>query len=204
MPDKIFLEKIRQWNISLDDDANKKIDLFAEKIIEKNKIINLVSRKDIENIWRKHILDSVPFCNLIEKLNILNQNNIADIGSGGGFPAIVLSIILKNSNFTLFESNSKKYEFLVWIKNELKLSNVQVQNKRITKHDRLSFDIVTERAAAKIEDIIPLCRAICKENGYIVVWQSSENLNIIEKTMRPYFIYNYFIEENRALFVFKT
>ncbi len=196
----------REWKIPLSETQAEKLNLFANLITSKNEIINLVSRKDISNLWGRHIIDSLAFYPLIEKLNLPKTSvSIADIGAGGGFPSIPLACLLENYAFSLFESSLRKYEFLLWAVGELKLSNVSVFRKRVDKADKGDFDLCIERAAGEPEEIIPLCLNLCHHRGYAVIWQYARNYSKIEKTNAPYFIYNYSIGEDKdkGLFVFR-
>ncbi|PIV20681.1 MAG: hypothetical protein COS40_11295, partial [Deltaproteobacteria bacterium CG03_land_8_20_14_0_80_45_14] len=136
-----------------------------------------------------------------EKLKIL------DAGTGAGFPGAILAILLPGTDFTLAESAQRKYSFLLWIKEKLKLSNAAIVNKRLEKNDRelSGFDVCVERAMGKIEDVLPLCLGTVREGGFFAAWQNEENLEEIKKTKNPDFIYNYSVsgEKKRAIFVFK-
>ncbi len=195
-----------EMNLSLSAQQSEALERFASLILEKNETINLVSRKDIENIWTRHIGDSLAFLGLLGKMNSPCKSlNIADIGAGGGFPSIPLAIMLNDCSFTMYESSLRKYEFLLWACMELKLENVKVFRKRVEKNERGEFDFCLERAAGEPEEMIALCKNLCAPSGLAVIWQYGRNLEKIQKTNPPYFIYNYSIgkESGRALLVFR-
>lgn len=192
------------FNLSATEAAN--LERFASLIIEKNKFLNLISRKDIENIWTRHIGDSLSFIALLGKMNLgAKKLNIADIGAGGGFPSIPLAIMLDECLFTIYESSLRKYEFLLWVSMDLKLKNVKVFRKRIERKDRGEFDFCLERAAGEPEEMIAICKNLCAPSGFAVIWQYDRNIEKIKKTNSPYFVYNYSIgkESGRSLLVFR-
>ncbi len=126
-----------------------KLQAYVDLIIKWNKSINLVSPHDIENIWHKHILLSAELINHIKNKNI----HIVDLGSGSGFPGIVLSI-LGVKKMTLIEANSKKASFLLQA-SRISDHQVNIINDRI-EAQKLDCDIITSRALAKIDKIISL------------------------------------------------
>ncbi|GAB4028670.1 MAG: hypothetical protein Fur0012_01690 [Elusimicrobiota bacterium] len=194
------------WKLPLDTAVVERLEHFASLITSKNENINLVSRKDISNLWERHIIDSLAFYPLVARLNLSSEGlKIADIGAGGGFPSLPLACLMEKTSFSLFESSLRKYEFLLWAAGELKLSNVSVFKKRVEKTDLAEFDICLERAAGEPQEIIPLCKNLCRADGHAVIWQYERNLSKIEKTNPPYFIYNYSIgeEAGRTLLVFR-
>jgi len=209
MNDKENFKNILKTDYQLSIEQIDKIEKFISEIISKNKILNLISENDIDRIYERHVFDSLQFIKLLKLINISQDNlKIIDIGSGGGFPAIILSIAMQNSHFTLVESIYKKYSFLIWIKEYLKLINTQIINKRINKNEKgiNTYDISIERAAGKINEMIPICLNIIKNGGFFIAWQNFENIEEIQKTKKPYFIYNYLNirdRKERALFVFK-
>lgn len=101
-------------------EVKNKIEKFVKILKEVNKIINLISEKDIEKIYEKHITESLFY------LGILKGKKIVDIGSGAGFPGIILAIMREDFELYLIERNKKKSEFLRKVKRELDLKNVKV------------------------------------------------------------------------------
>jgi len=188
-------EKIKKladkYSIYLSDEKIEKLTDYTYEVIDKNKRINLISPKDENRIIERHIIDSLMFF----KLNILKNENLTllDIGSGGGFPAIVIGIVNENLKITLSEKRTKKYMFLLWVKEKLKLKNIEVINKEITENEDFSFDLVTQRASGKIENIHPLALRLLKDNGLFISWMSEEDLKTYQN--QPNFIYNYYLED---------
>jgi 16S rRNA (guanine527-N7)-methyltransferase len=122
-------------------------------------------------------------------------NNIIDIGSGAGFPGAVIGIIYPEIKITLCEQREKKAMFLIWIKQKLKLDNIEILNKRIDKKNQLKYDMVTQRAAAQFEEIYPIAYSLLNENGTFVSWMSEKDITKIKDDKKPDFIYNYYLKD---------
>ncbi len=120
---------------------------YIDLVREANTKINLVSRKDIDQLYAHHILPSLLFLNL-ERL--LPGDRVLDIGSGGGFPGIVLAIVEPSLQITLTDSIKKKADFLQHCVQTLQLTNVQVLHKRAEEITGQKFDHVTARAVAPV------------------------------------------------------
>ena len=114
---------------------------YENTLIKANKTLNLVGNSTIKEIWTRHFLDSVQVIDFIDK----NDNTLVDIGSGAGFPGLVLAITLKDKKITpkikLIEKSPKKVKFLKNLINELHL-NVEVINKNILEEPIKFFDDV--------------------------------------------------------------
>ena len=144
----------------------KKVNTFIELALEFNKTHNIFVRTSKEEVMQKDINDCSPIINLIKP-----NNNIADLGSGGGFPGILLSITKPDNKITLIESNNKKCYFLRTVIDRLELKNAEVINQTITKNNNLErFDVITARAFASIEKITSLTQKNNKkEKEYILL-----------------------------------
>jgi len=151
---------------TLTENQLKKVNTFIELALEFNKTHNIFVRTNKEDVIQKDINDCLPIINLIKP-----NNNIADLGSGGGFPGILLSITKPGNKITLIESNNKKCYFLRTVIDKLELKNTEVINQTITKNNNLeSFDVITARAFASIEKIINLTKKNNKkETEYILL-----------------------------------
>lgn len=128
---------------------NKQISVYVNELLKWNKKINLIGRQTVNDVWSNHIADSLE---LLPYLQNETLDTIIDIGSGGGLPAIPLSIYLPDKHFILCEVNKKKIAFLEWVINLLGI-NAQVENilPSTVFHDEA---IITSRAFATIDNII--------------------------------------------------
>ena len=129
---------------------------YEDMLIEANKSLNLVGNSTIKNIWSRHFLDSVQVIDLIDK----NNKTLMDVGSGAGFPGLVLAIVLKDRKIPLkiklIEKSPKKAKFLKEINNELNL-NVEVCNQNAFDNElKFKEDVFVARAFKPLEIILEL------------------------------------------------
>jgi len=131
---------------------------------------NLVGRKSLNDVWSRHILDSAQLLRLMPKESV-NQITY-DIGTGAGFPGLVLAI-LGRKDIVLCDSNKKKCSFLHEVKNKLNL-NVIIDNIRAEDLPPNSANIVVARAVAPLEKLIALSWPLLKKNG-IAIFPKGKN-----------------------------
>ena len=134
---------------ALSENQKRKIDSMKSIYAKWNDKVNLISRKDFDNFYEKHVLHSLSICKII---SFKSDTKIMDLGTGGGFPGVPLAIMHPNVNFHLVDSISKKTKVLSSIVQELDLSNVIVHNKRAEDIDD-SFDFIVTRAVAKLAQL---------------------------------------------------
>ena len=125
--------------------------------------INLISKSTRENVWARHICDSAQVMGLASK----HAAHWIDIGSGGGFPGLVVAILAKEFNpqlrVTLIESDERKAVFLRTVVRELQL-NAMVQAKRIEAVGPLRADVISARALADLNDLLRLTHPFMSQN----------------------------------------
>lgn len=143
-------------------------DLYADW----NAKINVISRKDITNLYEHHVLHSLAIAKFI---NFRDDTNVLDLGTGGGFPGIPLAIMFPNANFKMIDGTGKKIKVATEIANTIGLENVLLQHKR-GEEERGKFDFIVSRAVMPLSDMMKIVRKnIAKdnhnafENGIIVL-----------------------------------
>ena len=175
-----FVIEIKKIGIDIDKSIIKKLDEYYHILTEENRKYNLTRIIEEKEVYLKHFYDSLT----ITKIENINNQSICDLGSGAGFPGLVLAICFPNSNITLIEANVKKCLFLNLIKEKLDLKNVQVINNRIeeyAKNNREIFDIVTARAVAPLKHLLEYGIPLVKIDGYFIAMKSNtkeEEINI--------------------------
>jgi|TARA_A100001015_G_scaffold64094_1_gene70745 16S rRNA (guanine527-N7)-methyltransferase len=173
------------------DEQEHKIKTFINLALDFNKTHNIFSREAYDEVYENDILDCKPLIDHIKK-----NKSVLDLGSGGGFPGILLSITRPENKISLLESNNKKCYFLKKVTHELNLKNTKIINKTITKKNELGkFDIITSRAFATIKKTIDLTKTNTHQNTkYLLLKGKVSNikkeLKDIDKNMFRYEIIN--------------
>ena len=139
--------------IQVSRETIKSLNQFKNILLENNKKLNLISSKDEEIVDTRHIHDSAQIIDLIDK----KAKKCIDLGSGAGFPGIIVSIIMKHSNistkFDLYEKSAKKSDFLRLVSEKLDL-NTEILTKNIFEEKNLEADTVTVRAFKPLNQIL--------------------------------------------------
>ncbi len=168
---KILLDSFE----TLSNDMLNQLELYCNILQEESQKINLTSISETNDIYIKHFYDSM----LISKVTNLKEKELVDVGTGAGFPGIVLKIIEPTLKVTLIEPTTKRCNFLNLVINKLQLKDIVVINERaekcITKY-REKFDIVTARAVANLPILLELLTPLCKINGVVIPMKGS-NVN---------------------------
>jgi len=136
---------------------------YVQLLAKWNKVYNLTSVRDIDDMVSRHVLDSLAILPFLSGLSLL------DVGSGGGLPGIPIAIAMPELAVTLLDSNSKKTRFLQQAKAELGLDNVTVVHARIEQANLSQFDLVTARAFSTIGDIIDLTERHCHDASRLLL-----------------------------------
>ena len=146
----------------------EQLDQYVKLLLEWNKKINLISRKDEENVWNYHILHSVS---PLFKLKVMEGSRIVDIGTGGGLPGIPLKILQPDISLLCLDATGKKVNSVLQIVNELKLKSVDVVWGRAEEIGMQSdylhkFDIAIARAVCQLDELIALSINFLKKRNY--------------------------------------
>jgi 16S rRNA (guanine527-N7)-methyltransferase len=153
-------KKICQDYSNVSRETFEKLEKYVELVLKWQKSVNLISNSTISQIWERHVCDSVQLINLMD----INNNKFFDIGSGAGFPGLVLAIILQEKNpeavVELVESDRKKCLFLNEVKRQLGL-NVKISNQRIENLDDNKYDVITSRALASLDKLFDYVYRFC-------------------------------------------
>ncbi len=175
---------MRYFNVS-----RETLNLFCEyeALLSKwNKKINLVSKNSLFDIWERHFLDSGQIINLVEA----SGKRWVDLGSGAGFPGLVVALLLRDRkidcDIILVEKNLKKVFFLKEVVRKLYL-NVKILNKNITSIETLNADILSARAFSELNELIEIAYNHRKEDG-ICLFLKGENYRYeLDKTLNYWF-----------------
>ena len=168
MTNEEFIEKLKELNITLTKEQLNQLEKYYELLIEWNKKINLTRIVEKKDVYLKHFYDSIT---LIKAIDLTKKQELCDIGTGAGFPGIVLKIVFPNLNITLVDALNKRIEFLKLVIKELNLKNITAIHERaevFIRQNKNKFDIITCRAVAKLNIISEICIPGLKINGYFI------------------------------------
>lgn len=148
------MEKIIYYFPKLNDTQIRMFVQLGELYPEWNAKINVISRKDIEQLYEHHILHSLAIAKI---LSFKPGSTIVDIGTGGGFPGIPLAIMFPEVSFHLVDSIGKKIRVATEIANSIGLKNVSFSNNRM-ESEKAMFDFAVSRAAMPLADLVKVCK----------------------------------------------
>ena len=171
-----YLSESEIPGIDISDDKKEKLYRFYELLIEKNKVMNLTSITELKECTYKHFIDSISLIKIVKDLDSKDYN-IADLGTGAGFPGIPLAIVFPNLNLTLIDSLNKRIKFIQEVCENLGLENVNAIHSRAediarNKDYRESFDICVSRAVANLASLSEYCLPLVKLGGSFISYKS--------------------------------
>lgn len=168
-----FIDKIKDEGIIVTPEKIEQLEKYYELLIEYNKVMNLTGITEKKEVYLKHFYDSLTICKIID-LN--KQENLCDLGSGAGFPGIVLKIFYPNLKITLIDSLNKRINFLNKVIEKLKLKDIEAIHIRIEDFSRQNiekFDVVTARAVAPLNILLELGINLVKINKYFMAMKGN-------------------------------
>lgn len=168
-----FIIELKKIGIDLTEEQLEKLEQFYELLIIWNEKMNLTRITDKKEVYLKHFYDSLTLAKVI---NLKEVSTICDVGSGAGFPGIVLKIAFPNLKVTLIDSLNKRVNYLNEVIKELNLSDITAIHTRCedyAKVEREKFDIVTARAVANLKILSELCIPLVKVNGYFIAMKAN-------------------------------
>jgi 16S rRNA (guanine527-N7)-methyltransferase len=194
------LEIIQHYFKELSQDQIEQFAKLDELYRSWNEKINVISRKDIDLLYERHILHSLAIAKVI---SFKPNTDILDVGTGGGFPGIPLAIMFPDCKFTLVDSIGKKIQVVKAVAEALQLKNVTAHHMR-AEQLKSHYDFVVSRAVAPALEIINWTKDLIsknhfhqKPNGWILLkgGDLKEELGATKKSYKIYSIKNYFEED---------
>ena len=190
-----FLIAINELGINLTEEQLTKLNKFYELLIEWNEKINLTRIVEKEDVYLKHFYDSLTIAQVID---LSKKESLCDVGTGAGFPGVVLKIVYPNLKITLVDSLLKRVNYLNEIIKELELDSIKAIHSR-GEDFKEQFDVVTARAVANIEKLLGFTMHLVNKNGQFIAMKGNvdEELteDVISKINKKYNI----IEINKFL-----
>lgn len=164
-----YRQTCNQLGIDLTQEQYDLLLCYARLVRRENRLINLVSRKDIGRILTYHVVDSLAVQRLIPR-----DARVCDIGTGAGLPGIPLALVRPDIRMHLVESSRKRSLFLTKALAELDITNADVRNERAENVPPLGCDVVLSRLTAKMEDVLVDCAHHRKPGGTVVFYKNQE------------------------------
>ena len=158
--------QILKNDLGFSNSSIEKIKKFNNYLLKYNKSYNLISKSTENNIWYRHILDSAQIIKFIDFSKI---KNLADFGSGAGFPGLIIALYNENSTFhvKLYEKSQVKRDFLRDVKNNLNIKNITIENNVYDKE--ILADVIVCRAFKKLDEILDISREIVKKPHKLII-----------------------------------
>ncbi|NOR58907.1 MAG: 16S rRNA (guanine(527)-N(7))-methyltransferase RsmG [Sulfurimonas sp.] len=169
---------LSQDNIKLPDNFFYNVQKYKEHLFKWNKIHNMTGAKD-ENSIDEFIYDAVYPVSFLPKADTL-----LDIGTGAGFPGMILALALPDTKVTLVEPLTKRASFLQFIKADLGLDNVRVIKKRVEEMEDEIFDIVTSRAVTDTQMLLNLSKNFRDENSKLLFYKGERVYDEVDDSMK--------------------
>lgn len=181
-----FIEELKKINIELTEEQENKLDLFYKLLIEWNKKINLTRIVEYEDVLLKHFYDSLT---LIKAVDLTKIETMCDVGTGAGFPGIVIKIVFPNIKVTLIDSLQKRVNYLNEIIKGLELKDIEAIHARGEEY-KGKFDLVTSRAVANIEKLVGYTMHLVSQDGLFVAMKGNIDeeltINVKNKIEKKY------------------
>ena len=177
---KLFIEEVEKLGINLTEKQLNDLEEYYKLLVDWNQKINLTRIIEKEDVYLKHFYDSLT---LIKVIDLNKDLTICDVGTGAGFPGIVLKICFPNLKITLLDSLQKRVNFLNEVIEKLNLKDINTIHDRAedyAKNHREEFDIVTSRAVANLKLLSELSIPMVKVDGYFIPMKANIEEELIE------------------------
>lgn len=161
---------VADFGFNLKPEEIADLELFLQEMWRWNQVHNLTAIAGEKNSVRLHLIDSIAVLPIMRQFLSMESPKIADLGSGGGLPAIPIAILQPDWNLTLVEAVRKKTAFLQHVRGKLGLTNIQVLSERVevvAKKEPGRFDAVISRAFTKLTHFLELSLPLLKPEGLV-------------------------------------
>jgi len=187
--DEVLLQLKNKLNFRESD--IDKLEIFHNELLKYNKKYNLISTSTENDIWDRHILDSAQ---LVKYIDFQDHKSLSDMGSGAGFPGIIIALFNNNPKFhvKLYEKSKVKFEFLTFIRDKIDIKYEILGNY---VNYEIDSNYVVSRAFKKLEEIIRISREIIKVNHKLIILKGKKAEFEI-KSLQPKLNYRYDLIES--------
>ena len=194
---ELFYNTIKPFEISVDEEAFNRLDTFAEMLIETNKSFNLTAIKEPDDVTVKHFADCLS---IFKYVDIPDNAKIIDVGTGAGFPGLVLKLYRPDIQMTFLDSTKKRLGFIENVLNECGIKGDILHMRaeeaaQLTKY-REKYDFATARAVAALPVLSEYCLPFVKVGGSFVSMKSAESNEEISEAKKAINVLGGKIEED--------
>jgi len=169
----LLIEGLQRMDLKLSDQVIDQLMTYLNLVEKWNRVYNLTAIRERDEMIKLHFLDSLSI------LNHVHVKNILDVGSGAGFPGIVLAITKPELKVTVMDSVNKKTTFMQQVKSELSLTNLDVVNSRVEDYQPTTlFEAVTSRAFSNLKNMMSLTQHTLQKEG---VWLAMKSKDVREE-----------------------
>lgn len=175
---KLMEEKLEEFSLNLCPGQIDQFYAYYELLIEWNKVMNLTSIVEMEDVVVKHFIDSLSLVKVISR-EAMGAMKVLDLGTGAGFPGIPLKIAFPDMRITLLDSLNKRIKFLNEVIGKLELLGIDAVHGRAEDYGRDSsyretYDLCVSRAVAKLSTLLEYCTPFVKTGGYFISYKSEK------------------------------
>ncbi len=197
---RLISQYLQSINIPTDKaaDAENKFRVYRDFLIEQNKLFNLTAITDPQEIVTKHFIDSLAALPYI-------KGKVADIGTGAGFPGMVLAIVMQQNEFALIDSLNKRVNFLNELRDKLGLTNANAIHSRAEDLPKTrTYDTIVSRAVSRLNTLCEYCLPFVKTGGTFISYKSDDCEEEINEAKNAIKILGGKIEDVKQVNVFGT
>ena len=180
MNKELFLSHLNELNIEVTEEKLNKLEKFYELLIDWNNKINLTRIVEKEEVYLKHFYDCLT---IVKEVDLNKVETLCDVGTGAGFPGIVLKIFYPHLKITLVDSLLKRVNYLNTIIKELELNDIVAIHAR-GEDVKEKFDIVTSRAVANIEKLVVYTMHLLNKTGRLVALKGDIDKELTDDVKR--------------------
>ena len=173
-----FKEELAKLSISVNEKQLRQLEDYYNILVDWNERMNLTGIVKKDDVYLKHFYDSLTLCKIID-LNTIST--LCDIGTGAGFPGMVIKIVFPKLKVTLVDSLNKRINFLNYVIEKLELKDIETISARAEEYsvdNREIYDVVTARAVAPLSHLLEYSIPLVKVNGYFVAMKANADEEI--------------------------
>ena len=180
--ENLLIDSLSKMDFAIDEGKINQLNKYYEMLVEKNKVMNLTAITEYDEVIIKHFVDSLAISKVY---NMIPVKSVIDIGTGAGFPGMVLKIFYSDIQFTLLDSLNKRVGFLKEVAEELSLNKIDAVHGRAEDYARQAnhrekYDLCVSRAVANLSTLAEYSLPFVKKGGYFVAYKAEDCLEEVK------------------------